>query len=140
VQNPKLTYINALENTGGAGGFYKGFKCALQKYNADWIVCFDDDAYPEEGAIEKFINSHFPNDVGGVVSAVFLPNGDISEMNRPSIDPFSDWRIVVQIIKKGTAAFHIGNKNYRVKDQIDVDAGSFVGLFIRKEVIKQKIE
>jgi len=139
VQNPKLTFINASKNTGGAGGFHEGFKCALQKYNPDWIVCFDDDAYPEKGAIKKFINSDYPNDVGGVVSAVFLPNGDISEMNRPSIDPFSDWRIAVQIIKKGTAAFHIGNRAYRVKDQMDVDSGSFVGLFIRAEVIKQKI-
>ena len=139
IQNPKLTFISTSENTGGAGGFHEGFKCALQKYIPDWIVCFDDDAYPEKGTIKKFINRDYPNDVGGVVSAVLLPNGDISEMNRPSIDPFSNLRIAVQIIKKGTAAFHIGNNNYWGKDQIDVDAGSFVGLFIRTKVIKQKI-
>jgi GT2 family glycosyltransferase len=74
-----------------------------------------------------------------VVSAVFLPNGDISEMNRPSIDPFSDFRIAVQILKKGTSAFHIGNGHYMVKDQIDVDSGSFAGLFIRSEVVKERI-
>jgi GT2 family glycosyltransferase len=139
VQNTKLTFINASENTGGAGGFHEGFKCALKKYNPDWIVCFDDDAYPEEGAIKKFINRDYSNDVGGVVSAVFLPNGDISEMNRPSIDPFNDFRIAVQILKKGTSAFHIGNGPYMVKDQIDVDSGSFAGLFIRSEVIKERI-
>ena len=139
LHNPKLTFINASKNTGGAGGFHEGFKCALQKYNPDWIVCFDDDAYPEKDTIKKFISSDYPNDVGGVVSAVFLPNGDISEMNRPTMDPFSDWRIAIQILKKGTAAFHVGNRSFRIKDQIDVDTGSFVGLFIRAEVIKQKI-
>lgn len=139
LQNPNLTIIHSSENTGGAGGFHEGFKCALQKYIPDWIVCFDDDAYPEKGAIKKFIHSKYPGDVGAVVSAVFLPNGDISEMNRPSIDPFTNWHIAIQIIKKGTAAFHVGDKHYRAKVQIDVDAGSFVGLFIRAEAINQKI-
>ena len=139
IQDSKVTIINLPENTGGAGGFHEGFKCALKKYRPEWIVCFDDDAYPQKGAIRKFTENSYPQNVGGVVSAVFLPNGAISEMNRPSIDPFSDRRIAIKTIRKGTTAFHIGDVSYRARDPIDVDAGSFVGLFIRTKVITDHI-
>ena len=139
IQDAKVTIINLPENTGGAGGFHEGFKCALKKYRPEWIVCFDDDAYPQNGAIRKFTENIYPQHVGGVVSAVYLPNGAICDMNRPSMDPFSDRRIAVRTIRKGTAAFHIGDAPYRAKNPIDVDAGSFVGLFIRSKVITQHI-
>ena len=137
--NSKLTILNCTENTGGAGGFHSGFKCALEKYKADWLLCFDDDAYPQEGIIDKFIKNKYSEEIGGVVSAVFKPDGSICEMNRPSIDPFSDWRIAAQVVKNGTAAFRLNDRSYHDRKQIDVHSGSFVGLFIRSEVIKRAI-
>lgn len=139
IQGSRVTIINLPENTGGAGGFHEGFKCALKKYRPEWIVCFDDDAYPQNGVIRKFTENIYPQHVGGVVSAVYLPNGAICDMNRPSMDPFSDRRIAVRTIRKGTAAFHLGDGPYQAKKPTDVDAGSFVGLFIRSKVITQHI-
>lgn len=40
------------ENSGGSGGFYEGLKAAQEK-EADWIWVSDDDAYPEEDALEQ---------------------------------------------------------------------------------------
>lgn len=39
-------------NTGGSGGFYVGEKLAIT-LDADWIYCSDDDAFPENDALEQ---------------------------------------------------------------------------------------
>ncbi len=59
---------------------------------ADWLVAFDDDAYPDArhtGNVSS--NLEIPDEVGSVAAAVYLPDGQISEMNRPSVNPF--WHI-----------------------------------------------
>ena len=40
---------------------------------------------------------------------------------------------------KGAAAFHLSNLSYRNNNQVDVDSGSFVGLFLRTNVIRKTI-
>lgn len=45
--------INLDKNEGGSGGFYEGFKCALE-LDISWIFIGDDDAYPEPDCLLKF--------------------------------------------------------------------------------------
>ncbi len=44
--------ISSATNTGGSGGFHMGLEAA-QKMDADWIWLSDDDAFPEENALEE---------------------------------------------------------------------------------------
>ncbi len=44
--------ISSASNTGGSGGFYMGLEAA-QKLDAQWIWLSDDDAFPEENALEE---------------------------------------------------------------------------------------
>src|SRR5699024_1538265 len=56
VDDPRLHLEFPHQNIGGAGGFELGFNRALERFNPDWIVCFDDDARPVEGALHEFIS------------------------------------------------------------------------------------
>lgn len=44
--------ISSATNTGGSGGFYMGLEAA-RKLDAQWIWLSDDDAFPEENALEE---------------------------------------------------------------------------------------
>lgn len=46
-----LYVVSLIENIGGSGGFYTGIDKAF-KEGADWIWGMDDDAYPEQEALE----------------------------------------------------------------------------------------
>ncbi len=48
----KINYIQLAENLGGAGGFSKGIELAMNE-NSDWAWIMDDDALPENNALEE---------------------------------------------------------------------------------------
>lgn len=76
--------IHLQENRGGSGGFYEGEKYAMT-LNPDWIFVADDDAYPEEKMIEKFvsyINFHNTDHVSALCASVVDANGNISLDHR----------------------------------------------------------
>ena len=52
--NKQIEYIKLPENLGGSGGFSKGIEHA-SKTNVDYIWGMDDDAFPEENALEKLM-------------------------------------------------------------------------------------
>jgi len=118
--------INMEENVGGAGGFYYGFKYVVENLNADWIVCYDDDAYPLNNVVKEFknINENLNEDVVAIASAVYLPNGSISKMNIPRLNFLKKFRI------------YIDGNAYKKIDCIEVFMSSFVGFFIKTEYIK----
>lgn len=133
----RLKVIHLDENIGGAGGFNIGFKEVVENYNADWLVCYDDDAYPKSGSIDKFKSLTLDKSVGSVASAVYLPNGTIAEMNRPSLNPFWHFKKFFSTVFKGRDGFHASDKQYQNQDSIEIDASSFVGYFVRSDVIKK---
>lgn len=124
------------ENIGGAGGFNLGLTLALEQFEPDWILLQDDDAYPAPGAIKRFLQSDL-REVDAVAAAVFYPNGHICEMNRPSRNPFWYSRFFLKTIFKGREGFHLNDKAYSSTSPIPIDAGSFVGFFVRSEIVKQ---
>lgn len=127
----RLDVVLAPRNLGGAGGFEMGFRHAMDRYRPDWLVCFDDDAYPRPGAFRAFLDSDLDG-VDAAAAAVYFPGGDICEMNRPSLNPFWHWRLFLKtVLGKGRRGFHLEDTDYRASRPVDIDSTSFVGFFIR---------
>ncbi len=89
-----LVHLRLQHNIGGAGGFNKGIKAAYSDgFDLIWIS--DDDAYPNEDAIEKLIDglTEFADKTGHwpsfACSAVRWIDGSWCEMNTP--DTVWDW-------------------------------------------------
>lgn len=135
---PRLHVIHSPENQGGAGGFHQGFKYAAEQLpEADWLCAFDDDAYPEPGTLDKFDALGIPDDVGSVAAAVYLPNGEISEMNRPSVNPFWHLKDFFSTMFRGRGGFHVEDEDYKRTEPMEIDASSFVGYFLRLSLIRE---
>jgi GT2 family glycosyltransferase len=60
LTDDQIIVINAIENTGGAGGFHYGLKEAC-RLNADWIWLMDDDTIPKPTALQFLVESPFFN-------------------------------------------------------------------------------
>jgi len=133
----RLVVIHSETNEGGAGGFNRGFRYAAEQLpEADWLVCFDDDAHPEGNVVATFDALDIPDTVGTLGAAVYLPDGRISEMNRPSRNPFWHLGHFISTALKGRLGFHVGNEDYHSDVPIDVDTSSFVGCFVRLSLIR----
>ena len=138
LDEDRLIIIHSEKNQGGAGGFHQGFRYAAKHLpKADWLLCYDDDAYPEKGALKTFQAMDIPADVGSVAGAVYLPTGQISEMNRPSKNPFWHLNEFISATIKGRHGFHVNDVCYKLKEPMEVDASSFVGFFLRLSLIRE---
>jgi rhamnopyranosyl-N-acetylglucosaminyl-diphospho-decaprenol beta-1,3/1,4-galactofuranosyltransferase len=134
----RLHIIHSPSNQGGAGGFHQGFEYAAKRLpNCDWLVAFDDDAYPQPGTLVSFDGLDIPSEVGSVAAAVYLPDGRISEMNRPSVNPFWHLKKFVSTSFKGRQGFHVDDEDYKRTDHKEIDASSFVGFFLRLSLIRE---
>ncbi len=137
-EDPRLQVIHSGENLGGAGGFHLGFEHAAYKVpEADWMVAFDDDAYPEAGMLDEFNRLEIPPEVGSLAAAVYLPDGKISEMNRPSVNPFWHLKELVSTALRGRHGFHVTDDDYKLHTRREIDASSFVGFFLRLSLIRE---
>ncbi len=137
-QDERLLVLYNEQNLGGAGGFHRGFEyAALELPEADWLVCFDDDAFPQEGMLERFNKLNIPEDVGSLGGAVYLPSGRISEMNRPSLNPFWHLRKLIGTAIQGRHGFHVSDEDYNRDTTMDIDTSSFVGCFVRLALIRE---
>jgi len=140
AQNHDRIYpIFLATNRGGAGGFHYGMKFAHAYFTPDWIVVMDDDARPHAGAIAQFCAADWVHwDMVGAAS--FCPKGNIAEMNRPSRNPFWDFRLLLKTasyfcVGRTRAGFHLTDQDYNADQVYPVDALSFVGLFLRHNIL-----
>ena len=121
-----------INNIGGAGGFAYGCQKALESLSFEWLLLFDDDAYPSQGLLEKFQkNQHTHHDLIGC--KVTSPSGQLIRMNRlvrwqPS-SLFSSLRYMAN------------NKRFLADPNktSDVESGSFVGLFVRRSCLEKTV-
>jgi GT2 family glycosyltransferase len=136
--DPRLHLIHSQQNLGGAGGFHLGFDCAARQFpEAEWLVAFDDDAHPQAGMLENFNQLDVPAETGSLAAAVYLPDGRISEMNRPSVNPFWHLKELIFTSFKGREGFHVSDEEYQLDAHREVDASSFVGFFLRLSLIRE---
>ena len=135
-EDNRLKVLDLPENKGGAGGFHAGFKWIVENTSAEWLVCYDDDAYPQTGALSAFERLPITENVGGIAAAVYLPDGKIDEMNRPSINPFKNIKTIIIAAIGGRMGFHISDDCYRSKNNTVIEQSSFVGLFLRVSLVR----
>lgn len=139
LRHPLLQVVHLPVNSGGAGGFHHGFQHVLERTSADWLACFDDDAYPQPGSIACFRSLNLPADVAGLAAAVYLPDGRISEMNRPSHHPFSTPAATLRTLLLRRTGFHVQNRDYLREEPMAIDFSSFVGCFLRVSAIRERL-
>ncbi|MEX0340125.1 MAG: glycosyltransferase [Arenibacterium sp.] len=117
-------------NLGGAGGFATGLDFARRELDTDWVMLSDDDGRPEPGAMAAF---HALDLIGvdGVVSAVFLPSGKISDMNRPLRNPF-------RLRRNLRTPYRLSEADYdRRATPQRVDMATYVGLFLSRRALQK---
>lgn len=134
--DPRLHCLHETVNSGGAGGFARGMDYAAHHTGCDWLVCFDDDAWPQPDALSVFQSLPLPPSVGGVAAAVYFPGGAVCEMNCPGLNPFASARKFFQILKSGKRTFAIAPAAYRQSRPLPVDYASFVGFFVRADLVR----
>ncbi|TDO97196.1 glycosyltransferase [Marinomonas balearica] len=138
----RLVCLHLEQNIGGSGGFSKGFAKALE-LNVDWLVCYDDDAFPQNGAIAEFRHfseKNIDSTLAGVAAAVYGPDGSIMEMNRPSFHPFKSLIQSAKTLCFGRKGFHIPDSYYQKQEPQSIQASSFVGCFVRCSSIRDKLD
>ncbi|WP_380054342.1 glycosyltransferase [Falsihalocynthiibacter sp. SS001] len=127
----RLVVLREETNTGGAGGFYRGMKEAVSRFDPDWLVVMDDDGRPEVGALANF-QALDVAEWDGMAAAVYFPSGEICEMNRPSRNPFWHLREFFGAMLNGRGGFHIRPEAYSRSEPSPIDVTSFVGFFISR--------
>ena len=132
----RLHVIRSQTNTGGAGGFETGMRAAVERFDPDWLVVMDDDGYPREGALAAFHRLDLSR-WDAIAAAVYFPDGEICEMNRPSRNPFWHLPTFLRTLFRlgGRSGFHLDPMDYRADVPRHVDVASFVGLFVSRRAI-----
>lgn len=130
-RNKKYEYdkvvLNLPENIGGSGGFFHGIQFALNN-KADWIWVSDDDAYPEESAIEyalNYINNHDMNNVSAICGQVIEKNA-ISYAHRRNIQ-----QGIIRIKETNS------KKSDYIKEEFDIDLFTYVGTVMNAKKVKE---
>ena len=139
--DPRLHLILHDHNAGGAGGFALGMAAALEHFNPDWQLCYDDDAFPAPDALRQFAAADL-SDCDSAAAAVYYRDGSICEMNRPSYNPFWHPRKLLRTalgVFSGHArgAFHVADHAYHTHDALPIDSSSFVGYFVRADWVRR---
>lgn len=141
ITDPRLHVIRLSDNTGGAGGFEAGLAHIRDTLDPDWCVLMDDDARPAPGAFAAFRREYANIDptsqaqdtLNVVAAAVFYPDGDLCEMNRPSRNPFWHLGLFARAVTGGRAGFHLSNDSFAPgAPPSQIDVASFVGYFITR--------
>lgn len=125
-KNKKESYAKYVvtmdENMGGSGGFYTGLKFA-QKLKSDWIWVSDDDAFPENNALEiaeKYLNKDYSAICGMVIN-----NGKIDLDHRRH---YKRERFRLVPISYSEEMYY--------RENFEVECFSYVGAIINKEKLK----
>lgn len=124
LSNPQVELVRLPHNTGGAGGFHEGVR---RGYAAGfgWLWLMDDDAEPEENALEYLMLHANERDVCALAPAVRLPDGKYATLHR---------RIRVKSHFNPLKYRNIAHTSYN-DEHVQIDFASFVGILVKKDVI-----
>jgi len=115
-----FSYYTEKNNTGGAGGFYRGALLATEQ-QIDWVWMSDDDAVPEIGSIQAI--SDAAADPNNVYGSVALSKGSASgELCWP-----------LPIINDGKTCQQTKSRYAELSELEDVSIITFLGMAISKE-------
>lgn len=122
-KNDKFRIIHCKENIGGAGGFYRGMKAALN-YDVDWLLVIDDDAILETDYTEKIFAVLQDQKDYRAAAGIVMTDGYIDKHHRRNLSKYG------MILKT------INDKFYK-KTSFACDIASFCGMMIRTELVKK---
>ncbi|MDU6442791.1 MAG: glycosyltransferase [Pantoea sp.] len=128
INDENITILHSKSNNGGAGGFRLGSEYISKNLETEWIVFFDDDAYPAD----DFISTFSSIDKSGkdiYCSKVRTPEGKICKMNLP-------WKKRTVTLSDNLDYIRYP-QNYIVHPDVEEKAltFSFVGCIISKKVL-----
>lgn len=136
LDDPRLIIRRSPRNLGGAGGFSEAIREMRDRLDPDWLVVMDDDGRPAPGAIGAF-RAMDRDGWDAIGAAVFHPDGQICEMNRPYRNPF--WRaaeFLRTLSGRGRRGFHLPDSAYAADAPMaEIDMSSFVGLFLSRAAL-----
>lgn len=130
LSDPRIHTINESKNAGGSEGFYQGSKYISENIDTEWVVFYDDDAWPAVDFIEKFLDLNL-TEPSVACAKVIDCDGKLCSMNLP-------WR-------KRTVSFK-DNFNYIRNPEnytVEVDnpcaaiSCSFVGCIVHADILKK---
>ena len=121
IQSDRMIVIDLTENTGGAGGFNRGMREAVER-GYDYLWMMDDDTLPNPDALEKLMEaSDLLNDqYGWLVSVPLWTDGKECKMNRPKLA--KKYFHYIELAKHGI---------------IQAEQATMVSLLCRREVVEQ---
>ena len=131
----RLDVQRSATNEGGAGGFARGMRHAVARYDPDWLLLMDDDGRPEPDTLKTF-HALDTSQWDALATAVYFPSGEICEMNRPSRNPFWHASEFWQAAFRGRAGFHLKAEAYARTEPFDIDVTSFVGFFLSRRGVE----
>lgn len=119
-----LTAIHQ-ENTGGAGGFWRGIKEAYER-GYDWIWCMDDDVFPREDCLEHLLKYRHES-IG-----IFCPRRIMNGMPFVTESKFINLTNPLHY----TFDYPLSREDIDDNDIIDIEGMSFEGPLINRSVVK----
>lgn len=130
LNDPRLKIISSEVNDGGAGGFYRGSEWIALNSTPDWVLFFDDDAYPDSTLLEKFVASDRQN-AQAIATCVLDTRGARCKMNIP-------WKKIPNTVSD---LLHYSGKNSEFEAvefvSTEIQAFSFVGVFVAFDTLKE---
>ena len=113
----------------------------LAHFNPDWLLCYDDDAFPAPDTLRQFSAADL-SDCDSAAAAVYYPDGRLCEMNRPSYNPFWHPRKLLRtalgvFTGRARGAFHVTDSAYQGAEALPIDSSSFVGFFVRADWVRR---
>lgn len=127
-------FVLNIDNIGGCGGFKYGCKYIVNNLYSDWVLLFDDDAYPEKNILDVFNNLNLDG-IGLVGSKVkSISDDSYPIMNRLVYkSPNSIYDYISYIFNREKFLCPLDKECY-------AEIGSFVGLFIRFDILNERLE
>lgn len=129
----RLTVISLMDNVGGAGGFKAGVSHIKETSTAQWVVFYDDDAYPPDDLFKKF-ESIKADTYQAYCCLVQDMNSKLCKMNLP----YSNFPATLIDTLKYTFKPELFLPDINTSQT--VASFSFVGLIIEKELIVSNID
>ncbi|MBS0854779.1 MULTISPECIES: glycosyltransferase [unclassified Tatumella] len=128
--DPRLYIINADSNQGGAAGFALGAEFIAQNLQTDWVVFYDDDAFPDNDFIDRFSEICCP-EYSVYCAKVVNRQNQICKMNIP-------WRTHQATITHTLR--YLFNPQFFLPDEnqsSEVSTFSFVGCVVSFRLLKE---
>ncbi|MGY0248530.1 glycosyltransferase, partial [Klebsiella michiganensis] len=132
LSDTRVIVLNLPSNSGGAGGFKAGSQYLCDNVDSDWVFFYDDDAWPESDALEKFAQLEKAN--CRVFTALVKDlQGQPCPMNMPFAKVPSSFMDTLRYIRNPAEFLP------SVSRACAVQTVSFVGMIIQRDVLQKRL-